>query len=256
VAPSQWPDIPQGERVRKFLIALLGALVMQLGLVQAAMASGDDGTTTTAGQTTTTAGQTTTTAGQTTTTAGQTTTTAGQTTTTAGQTTTTAGQTTTTAGQTTTTAGQTTTSTTGPEPEPQIGVFSRQPARGPVGTTIAVRSVTPCVPPQDATHPEVEVVMLNEHDIDQGMATIDEVFPVGGDGTWSGSLTVPADAEVGEYIIVAACFASSSPTEEPFLIYEPQGFTVVAEAVSPPAPPVTPPSPPAVAVPGTPTFTG
>jgi hypothetical protein len=265
VAPSQWPDIPQGERVRKLLIPLLGALVLQLGLVQAAMASGDDGTTTTtAGQTTTTtttAGQTTTTAaGQTTTTAaGQTTTTtAGQTTTTAaGQTTTTAaGQTTTTAaGQTTTTAaGQTT--TTAPAPEPQIGVFSRQPARGPVGTTIAVRSVTPCVPPQDATHPEVEVVMLNEHDLDQGTVTIDEVFPVGSDGTWSGSLTVPADAEVGEYFIVAACFASSSPTEEPFLIYQPQGFTVVAAAVSPPTPPVTPPSPPAVAVPGTPTFTG
>jgi hypothetical protein len=223
--------------VRKFLVALLGALVLQLGLVQAAVAD----------ETTTTAGQTTTTVGQTTTTAGQTTTTAGQTTTTVGQTTTTAGQTTTTVGQTTTTAGQTT--TTGPEGEPQTGVFDRQPASGPVGTVIAVQSVTPCVPPDDAAAPEVEVVLFNEHDLQQGALTIDEVFQVGADGSWSGNVIVPAGTELGDYFIDAACFAGASPTEEPFLIYQPQGFTVVAA-------PVTPPAPPAVAVPGTPTFTG
>jgi hypothetical protein len=226
--------------VRKFLVALLGALVLQLGLVQAAVA---DETTTTTGQTTTTVGQTTTTAGQTTTTAGQTTTT-----TTAGQTTTTAGQTTTTEGQTTTTAGQTTT-TTGPEGEPQTGVFDRQPASGPSGTVIAVQSVTPCVPPDGATAPEVEVVLFNEHDLQQGALTIDQVFQVGADGSWSGNVIVPAGTELGDYFIDAACFAGASPTEEPFLIYQPQGFTVVAA-------PVTPPAPPAVAVPGTPTFTG
>jgi hypothetical protein len=209
--------------VRKFLVALLGALVLQLGLVQAAVA---DETTTTAGQTTTTVGQTTTTAGQTTTTAGQTTTTVGQTTTTAGQTT-----------------------TTGPEGEPQTGVFDRQPASGPVGTVIAVQSVTPCVPPDDAAAPEVEVVLFNEHDLQQGALTIDEVFQVGADGSWSGNVIVPAGTELGDYFIDAACFAGASPTEEPFLIYQPQGFTVVAA-------PVTPPAPPAVAVPGTPTFTG
>jgi hypothetical protein len=209
--------------VRKFLVALLGALVLQLGLVQAAVA---DETTTTVGQTTTTAGQTTTTAGQTTTTAGQTTTTVGQTTTTAGQTT-----------------------TTGPEGEPQTGVFDRQPASGPVGTVIAVQSVTPCVPPDDAAAPEVEVVLFNEHDLQQGALTIDEVFQVGADGSWSGNVVVPAGTELGDYFIDAACFAGASPTEEPFLIYQPQGFSVVAA-------PVTPPAPPAVAVPGTPTFTG
>ena len=189
--------------MRKFLVALLGALVLQLGLVQAAVA---DETTTTAGQTTTTAGQTTTTAGQTTT-------------------------------------------TTGPEGEPQTGVFDRQPASGPGGIVIAVQSVTPCAPPENAANPEVEVVLFNEHDLQQGALTIDQVFQVGTDGSWSGNVIVPADAELGEYIIDAACFAGTSPTEEPFLIYQPQGFTVVAAAV-------TPPAPPAVAVPGTPTFTG
>ncbi len=219
--------------MRKVLIALLGALVLQLGLVQTALADDGSSATTTTGQTTTT-----TTAGQTTTTAGQTTTTAGQTTTTAGQTTTTtAGQTTTTAaGQTTTTAGQTTT-TTEPEAGPLTGVFDRQPASGPIGTVIAVRSVTPCIPPKDAANPEVEVVLFNEHSLQQGELTIDEVFPLGADGTWSGEVIVPADAELGEYIIDAACFAGASLNEEPFLIYQPQGFTVVAAAVTPPAPP-------------------
>jgi hypothetical protein len=198
--------------VRKVLIALLGALVLQLGLVQTALADDPTGSSAT------------------------TTTTAGQTTTTAGQTTTTAGQTTTTAGQTTTTAGETTT-TTEPEAGPLTGVFDRQPASGPVGTVIAVRSVTPCVPPKDAANPEVEVVLFNEHSLQQGELTIDEVFPLRADGTWSGEVIVPADAELGEYIIDAACFAAASPTEEPFLIYQPQGFTVVAAAVTPPAPP-------------------
>jgi hypothetical protein len=194
--------------VRKLLIALLGALVLQLGLVQAAVADDPTGSSTS----------------------------------------TTAGQTTTTAGQTTTTAGQTTT-TAAPEAGPEIGVFDRQPGSGPVGTIITVKSVTPCVPPQGASNPEVEVVLFNEHDIQQGALTIDEVFQVGADGTWSGQVTVPADAELGESAIDAACFASAAPTEEPFLIYEPQGFTVTPAAV-------TAPAPPAVAVPGTPNFTG
>jgi hypothetical protein len=236
--------------VRKFLIALLGALVLQLVLVQAAVAddpTDSSTTTTTTGPTTTTTGQTTTTSGQaTTTTAGQaTTTTGGQATTT----TTTAGQTTTTGGQaTTTTAGQTTT-TTGPEAGPEIGVFDRQPASGPVGTVITVKSVTPCVPPEDAPNPEVEVVLFNEQDIRQGTPTIDEVFEVGADGTWSGQVTVPGDAGLGEYFIDAACFAGASLTEEPFLIYEPQTFTVTPAVV-------TAPARPAVPVPGTPNFVG
>ena len=197
--------------MRKFLIALLGALVLQLGLVQAAVA--DDATTTT----TTTTDQTTTT--------------------------TTVGET------TTTTVGQTTTTTTGTEAGPETGVFRRQPSSGPVGTVIAVESVTPCVPPPDASNPEVEVVLFNEQGIQQGELTIDKVFQVGADGTWSGKVTVPADAEPGDYIIDAACFAGASQTEEPFLIYQPQGFTVTAAGVTAPAKPAAPVS-------AAPTFTG
>ena len=191
--------------MRKFLIALLGTLVLQLGLVQAAVADEPTGSSTT----TTTTGQTTT---------------------------------------TTTTVGQTTT-TTGPEAGPETGVFHRQPSSGPVGTVIAVKSVTPCVPPQDASNPEVEVVLFNEQGIQQGELTIDKVFQLGADGTWSGKVTVPADAELGEYTIDAACFAGASPTEEPFLIYQPQGFIVTAAGVTTPAQPAAPVS-------AAPTFTG
>ena len=70
------------------------------------------------------------------------------------------------------------------------------------------------------------------------------MFAIGADGSWSGKLTVPADAELGKYFLAAACFAGVE--EEPFLDYEEQQFTVTA----------APGAPPAVAVPGTPTVTG
>lgn len=83
-------------------------------------------------------------------------------------------------------------------------------------------------------------MLFNERDIRQGTATIDEVFQVSATGTWSGKVTVPGDAELGDYTIDAACFAGASPTEEPFLIYEPQGFTVTAAGVTAPAQPAAP----------------
>jgi hypothetical protein len=185
--------------VRRLLIALLGALVLQLGLLQAAEAQDATTTTTTTAPTTTEAP-------------------------------------TTTAAPTTTEAPTT--------PGPEFGVFDRQPASGPVRTVIAVNSVTPCVPPQGASNPEVDVLLFNQRDIDQNTDTAFEVFAVGADGTWSGKLTVPADAELGKYFLAAACFAGAE--EEPFLDYEEQQFTVTA----------APGAPPAVAVPGTPTVTG
>ena len=189
--------------MRRLLIALLGALVLQLGLLQAAEAQDTTTTTTSAAPTTTVA-----------------------------PTTTTAAAPTTTVAPTTTTAGS------------EFGVFARQPASGPVRTVIAVHSVTPCVPPQGASNPEVDVLLFNQRDIDQDTDTAFEAFAVGADGTWSGKLTVPADAELGKYFLAAACFAGDQ--EEPFLDYEEQQFTVTA----------APGAPPAVAVPGTPTVTG
>jgi hypothetical protein len=185
--------------VRRLLIALLGALVLQLGLLQAAEAQ-DDTTTTTAPPTTV---------------------------------------------GPTTTAPPTTVAPTTTTPGPEFGVFDRQPASGPVRTVIAVNSVTPCVPPQGAPNSEVSVLLFNQRDIDQNTdPTAFEVFAIGADGTWSGKLTVPADAELGKYFLAAACFAGAE--EEPFLDYEEQQFTVTA----------APGAPPAVAVPGTPTVTG
>jgi hypothetical protein len=189
--------------VRRLLIALLGVLVLQLGLVQAAVAQ--DPTTTT---TTTTVAPTTT------------------------------------VGPTTTAEPTTTVAPTTTTPGPEFGVFDRQPASGPVRTVIAVKSVTPCVPPADAPNPEVTVALFNQRDIDQNTVTVFKVFAVGADGTWSGKLTVPADAELGKYFIAAACFASVGA--EPFLIYQDQQFTVTAAAGAPPA----------AAIPGAPTVTG
>lgn len=184
--------------MRRLLIALLGALVLQLGLLQAAEAQDD--TTTTAPPTTV---------------------------------------------GPTTTAPPTTEAPTTTTPGPEFGVFDRQPASGPVRTVIAVNSVTPCVPPQGAPNSEVSVLLFNQRDIDQNTdPTAFEVFAIGADGTWSGKLTVPADAELGKYFLAAACFAGAE--EEPFLEYEEQQFTVTA----------APGAPPAVAVPGTPTVTG
>jgi len=195
--------------VRKFLIALLGALVLQLGLVQAAVA--DDTTTSSS-------------------------TPAPSSSTTTSSSTPAPSSSTTTSSSTPAPSSSTTTTTTPGGTEPQTGVFDRRPASGPVQTVIAVKSITPCVPPQGASSPEVEVVLFNERDLQQGVLTIDELFQVNADGTWSGKVTVPADAALGQNVIVAACFAS--PTDvEPFLIYQPQGFTVTAAAVPPPAPP-------------------
>ena len=198
--------------MRRLLIALLGVLVLQLGVVQAAVAQ--DPTTTT--EPTTTVAPTTT-----------------------------VGPTTTTE-PTTTVAPTTTVGPTTTAPGPEFGVFDRQPASGPVRTVIAVKSVTPCVPPAEAPNPNVTVALFNQRDIDQNTVTVFKVFAVGADGTWSGKLTVPGDAELGKYFIAAACFAGVSQTEEPFLIYEEQQFTVTAAAGAPPA----------AAVPGAPTVTG
>jgi len=92
-------------------------------------------------------------------------------------------------------------------------------------------------------------VLFNEDDLQHETLTIDELFQVGADGTWSGEVTVPAAAEPGDYTIVAACSAGASATEEPFLIYQPQGFTVTGAGVTAPAQPAAPIS-------ATPTLTG
>ena len=174
--------------MRKVLIALLGALVLQLGLVRTAVA---DPTTTTAPTTT---------------------------------------------AAPTTTVGPTTTT-----PAPQTGVFDRRPSSGPVGTVIAVKSITPCVPPEGASSPEVDVVLFNG----RGNGIAVKTFPIGADGTWSGNLTVPANTAAGAYTLGSFCFASISE-QNPFFVYEAQEFTVTTAAVSKPAVPVT----------KAPTFTG
>jgi cytoskeletal protein RodZ len=193
--------------MRKALIAALGALVLQLGLVQAAVADNPSDSSSSSSSTTSSSTSSSTTSSS--------------------------------------TSSSTTSTTAGPT-GPQIGVFDRRPASGPVRTVITVKSITPCVPPADAPNPEVDVALFNQHDVDHNTVTAFEVFAVGTDGTWSGKLTVPADAEVGQYFLTAACFAGVSQTNEPFLIYEEQRFTVTAAAVAPPA----------AAVPGAPSFTG
>jgi hypothetical protein len=193
--------------MRKLLFVLVGALLLQLGLLQTALADTTDSSRTTDPVNTTTAP---------------------------------------------------TTAPTSTTPEPDTGVLSRTPAAGPVGTHITVSSSTPCTPPEDATAPEVEVVLVNPDRPDDDPLTGD-VFDVDADGAWQGELVVPTGTQAGRYELDAACYPNDNPDSEPYFIYELKSFTVTAASTPPPpAPPSTQQSSsrPATPVSGSPTFTG
>ena len=245
--------------MRRLAFTLLSGLLIALLAVPGASAQVSSSMSPTAGETTT-GGEPTTTASQPTTTLqAATTTTGGTTTTTLGE------ETTTTLSATTTTLGEETTTTLSEEP-PGIGEgrLSLEPASGPEGTAISVRSIDPCVPPKDAEEPVVGVFLLDGTTVEEELVTVLEVnvFGVEADGHWSGSLQVPEGAPAGEHFVDALCFPSleeyelllSSSGEEGtiYFIYLPASFTVTRA----PAKPSLPPAPPAKPVTKTPTFTG
>ena len=95
--------------------------------------------------------------------------------------------------------------------------------------------------------------MINRDDLDSPDEPefVDKVLDTAKDGSWTAKLTVPSSAQPGDVeIVIAACFADeddvTDPDSPPFVIYEPQTFTVTGAPEAPPADPV----------PGDPSFTG
>jgi hypothetical protein len=129
----------------------------------------------------------------------------------------------------------TSTTTTTTTPTLGRGTFTREPASGPVGTVIHVASVTssPLGGDQIAI---VALVKLDPEPIE--VVTI----PVGSDGSWQGSIVVPSNAAVGDYLLMASTQRAGGGPEFP---YTPLPFNVVPSnpAVNPSAPPanVVPP---------------
>jgi hypothetical protein len=108
-------------------------------------------------------------------------------------------------------------------------------------TQIEVASITPCPAPEGADAPEANVVLVDPQDETEAGLLADGVFPIDGTGAWSGTLTVPAGAAPGGYLLFAACFPNADLDSELYFLYQPNIFTVTPTggvAPAPPAPPV------------------
>ncbi len=148
---------------------------------------------------------------------------------------------TTTTTTTTTTTATTATTTTMPKPPPRPkGTFTREPASGPVGTVIHVASVTPSALGGD----QIAIVALVKRDpAPIAIAT----FAVNRNGAWHGAIVVPSDAAVGDYLLMAETKGAAGE-----FFYNALPFNVVPSG----APPLPSPSPPPPPVPGPPPVTG
>lgn len=102
------------------------------------------------------------------------------------------------------------------QPAGAVPTFTRSPASGPGGTQIAL-SGTEC----PAGKPVAAAALFDPAD---NLVAETPDFPVGGDGSWSGTLIVPAASSAGQYEVDAGCFASDQDPD-PFL-YDPLPFTV------------------------------
>ena len=108
---------------------------------------------------------------------------------------------------------------TGPA-QGQSGSFNSSPSSGRPGTTITVSSNATCPPPEGAEDPFVVVGLLDEVDD----AIVEEAFDVSDSGTWSGTFTVPDDAEDGTYAVAAECFPDED--SDAYYAYADNRFTV------------------------------
>jgi len=132
------------------------------------------------------------------------------------------------------------------------GQFGLKPASGPPGTVIKVKSKTDCVDSAGVIAPHAEFLMLGGDDLESedGGFTIDKTVLTDAAGAWKTKAKIPSSAKSGEvYVLIAACFdADTKPglDTEPFLVYDPEVFTVTDAEKAPVAKPV----------PGDPTFTG
>ncbi len=126
--------------------------------------------------------------------------------------------------------------------------FSMSPGSGPGGTAVAV-SGTGCAPGLLLTSVDHVVVTL------ASAPPASVQIPLSTGGSWSGTVTVPANAAAGTALLTAVCF--SEGLQSLLTIYDPQTFTVTGVPSSPttqPAtttvPEITQPPPPTLPPPG------
>jgi hypothetical protein len=138
------------------------------------------------------------------------------------------------------------TETSTPTPPPGVGVFTRTPASGPIGTIIRVASVTASPLKGD----EVAIVAL----VSPNPGPIAVVtLPVDSSGAWQGSLVVPSSATPGSYLVTAATRSASGGEFQ----YAPQSFVVLRSPGGGAQPPTAPaPAQPVPPVVKTPQLTG
>jgi len=99
--------------------------------------------------------------------------------------------------------------------------FESSPEEGPTGTTIEV-SGAECLLPDSDVPGEGVVVRLKS----QGRVVAFDTLPVAEDGTWSGTLAVPAGAPVRQHWLQARCVY---PVEPDPVVYATRSFTVTGE---------------------------
>jgi hypothetical protein len=141
--------------------------------------------------------------------------------------------------------------------------LSVEPTSGGVGTVISV-SGSGCSSENPGDAPEVDFILADEDFFfteNEGVVGDEDVVPAEGDGSWSGQLTVPDDADPDAvWFVSALCFAGPA-ADEPLGVYELVDFDVTAPPTTEPpttpttAPP-TPEAPPAMPVVDEPVFTG
>jgi hypothetical protein len=144
--------------------------------------------------------------------------------------------------------------------------FSASPTTGVIGDTISVASVTACPAPEGAGD-WVAIVNVAQGSDDQVSF---ENFLVAGDGSWSGTITLPAGLVTGDATLTAACFdathdvdAEVDYTDIPITIVEATTTTSSTTTVAPASTTTTAATAPsttaaaaAQAVTATPAFTG
>ena len=114
--------------------------------------------------------------------------------------------------------------------------FTSTPAEGVTGTAIEVAGAGCVLPGTDV--PGDGVVVTLEHD---GAVFADDTLEVADDGSWSGSLTVPAGAPVDDYRVKAVCASPSEEDRDP-VTYAKRRFTVTGEGPNAPTEGATAPS--------------
>lgn len=97
--------------------------------------------------------------------------------------------------------------------------YSISPSSGTAGTTITVRSISPCpTPPSGSSHFAVEITVL-DHSFQT--AAGDAQVLTEPDGNWATDVQISPSVRNGAYRVFARCFASDGEEATAYALYEP-----------------------------------